>query len=57
MISSQVLIPVLAISFLSILAGYLKANDRLMVVSVSMLVLPLPLPYPYPYPYPLRWAR
>ena len=42
----------IAVSLLSILAGTLEANDRLMVVSVSVLVLTRPYPYPYPYPYP-----
>ena len=50
----KVLIPVIAISLLSVLAGTLEANDRLLVVSVSVLVsYPYPNPYPYhPYPYP-----
>ena len=43
----KVLIPVIAISLLSVLAGTLEANDRLLVVSVSVLVS-----YPYPHPYP-----
>jgi len=33
----KVLIPVMAISLVSILAGFLEANDRLLVVSVSVL--------------------
>ena len=34
----KVLIPLIAVSLLSVLAGTLEANDRLLVVSVSVLV-------------------
>ena len=33
----KVLIPIIAISLVSVLAGTLAANDRLLVVSVSVL--------------------